>query len=201
MSRKAFRSKSSFKMKLASARRTASRGNGPSAARARASRPISATRMPISSARSVPRAARARRSLCPSPTLPPCSFISMKSRAMSPWARTPSCCSTAPDGIRPESSMCGKHHPDLAAFPFARTEPSRERLAISARQLALEPRLRNLRRHHRRRLRRMAQTDRPATDDHLNRNARSGAYRSNIMTFGITPRAASQSKNSTAARA
>jgi len=38
-------------MKLASARRTASCGNGPSAARARASRPISATRMPISSAR------------------------------------------------------------------------------------------------------------------------------------------------------
>ena len=41
--------------------------------------------------------------------------------------------------------------------------------------------------HHRRRLRRMAQTDRPATDDHLNRNARLGAYRSNIMTFGIRP--------------
>jgi len=38
-------------------------------------------------------------------------------------ARTPSCCSTAPDGIRPESSMCGKHHPDLAAFRSPELNP------------------------------------------------------------------------------
>jgi len=59
MLRKALRSKSGFKMKLASARRTALFGNGPSAARGHASRPISATKAPISSARSARRAARA----------------------------------------------------------------------------------------------------------------------------------------------
>jgi hypothetical protein len=79
-----------------------------------------------------------------------------------------------------------KHYADLPAFALTGAEPGREHLAISARQLAVEPRLRNLRRNHRRRLRRMAQTDRPATDDHLNRNARLGAYRSNIMTLGIS---------------
>jgi hypothetical protein len=39
------------------------------------------------------------------------------------------------------------------------------------RKLALEPRLRNLRRYHRRRMRRMAKTHRTAANDHFNRNA------------------------------
>jgi len=50
-------------------------------------------------------------------------------------------------------------------------EPGREHLAISARQLAVEPRLRNLRCNHRRRLRRLAKTHRPARSHHLNRDA------------------------------
>ena len=44
----------------------------------------------------------------------------------------------------------------------ARTQPGRECLAVSPSELALKHRLRKLRRHHRRRLRRMAETDRRA---------------------------------------
>ena len=46
-----------------------------------------------------------------------------------------------------------EHHTDLPAVTRPGTEPGRKRLAIHARKLALEPRLRRLRRHHRRRLR------------------------------------------------
>ena len=62
------RSKSGFKTKRASARRTAWFGNGPSGERGRANLPISATTTPICSALSARRAASARRSRCPMPT-------------------------------------------------------------------------------------------------------------------------------------
>jgi len=64
-----------------------------------------------------------------------------------------------------------KHYADLPAFALPGVEPGREHLAISARQLAVEPRLRNLRCNHRRRLRRLAKTHRPARSHHLNRDA------------------------------
>jgi transposase len=47
--------------------------------------------------------------------------------------------------------------------------------------------LRKLRRHCRRCLRRMAETDRPARKNHIHRNARLGSRRSVAMTFGISP--------------
>ena len=75
--------------------------------------------------------------------------------------------------------------PWFPAFPRAGTEPGREHLAVLTRQLALKPRLRNLRRHHRRRLRRLAKTHRPARNHHLNRHARMGPYRSDPVTLGI----------------
>jgi hypothetical protein len=62
-----------------------------------------------------------------------------------------------------------QHLPDLPAVPRGGAEPRRKRLAVPSRQLTLKPRLRHLRRHHRRRLRRLAQTPRPARNHHLNR--------------------------------
>ena len=50
--------------------------------------------------------------------------------------------------------------------------------------------LRKLRRHCRRCLRRMAETDRQARNHHIHRNARLGSCRSVAMTFGLTPRKA-----------
>src|SRR5271167_928418 len=80
-----------------------------------------------------------------------------------------------------------KHHADLPAFPRPGAEPGRERLAVSPSQLDLKHRLRKLRRHCRRRLRRMAETDRQARNHHIHRNAGLGPRRSVAMTFGITP--------------
>jgi hypothetical protein len=67
----------------------------------------------------------------------------------------------------------------------ARTEPGREHLAVHAGQLAIKPRLRNLRRNHRRGLRGMAKSRRSTQDNHFNRDARLGARRSIPMTVGI----------------
>ncbi len=79
-----------------------------------------------------------------------------------------------------------EHHADPAAIACSRTQSCRERLAISARKLALQSRLRRLRRHHRRRLRGVAEARRPTRYDHINRNARLGPRRSIIMTVGIS---------------
>ena len=68
----------------------------------------------------------------------------------------------------------------------AGAEPGRERLAVSSPELALKHRLRKLRRHHRRRMPRMAKADRRARQNHIHRDARLGPHRSAIMTFGIT---------------
>ena len=76
-----------------------------------------------------------------------------------------------------------QHHADLLAFPRARTEPGRERLAVSCAELAVEPRLRNLRRHHRRRLRRLAKPRSRPRKNHINRHANVGACRSQPMTL------------------
>jgi hypothetical protein len=115
----------------------------------------------------------------------PCSFTSMRSPATSQTAPTPCRCSTAPDGTPPPSSTCRATSRDLPAVARAGAESGREHLAVPARQLALQPRLRNLRCNHRSRLRRLAQTHRPARNHHLNRNARLGARRSDVMTAGI----------------
>ena len=64
-------------------------------------------------------------------------------------------------------------------------EPGRERLAVSPSELDLKHRLRKLRRHCRRCLRRMAETDRQARNHHIHRNAGLGPRRSVTMTFGI----------------
>src|SRR5271166_3161277 len=56
------------------------------------------------------------------------------------------------------------------------SEPARERLAVHARQLALEPRLRQLQRHRRELLRGLEQTRGSALEDHVPRTARLGPW-------------------------
>jgi hypothetical protein len=62
-----------------------------------------------------------------------------------------------------------------------------ENMAVSPPELALEHRLRKLRRNHRRRMRGLAKTHRSTRNDHLHRNARLGARRSTAMTLSISP--------------
>ena len=63
---------------------------------------------------------------------------------------------------------------------------ARFHLAVHARQLAFQPRLRNLRRHHRGGVRGVEQTHRIARHDHVNWNARLGARGSMQMTVGMS---------------
>ena len=64
------------------------------------------------------------------------------------------------------------HHP--AAVPLARAEPGREHLAIPASKLALKPRFRRLRRHHRGWLPSLEQAHRSTRNHHVHRNERLG---------------------------
>src|SRR4051794_11115208 len=65
-------------------------------------------------------------------------------------------------------------HAGAPASPSARIEPGREHLAISARQLVVEPRVRLLRRHRRPLLLRVEPPHRPALDHHVHRPPRLG---------------------------
>src|SRR4051794_25182962 len=60
-------------------------------------------------------------------------------------------------------------HAGAAARPSARIEPGREYLAVSARQLVVEPRVRLLPRHRRSLLRRVEPPHRPALAHHVHR--------------------------------
>src|SRR4051812_36245253 len=73
----------------------------------------------------------------------------------------------------------------LPARPGSRTEPGRERVAVPAGQLALQPRVRHLRGHSGRRLRGLAQARRAARDHHLYRPTRLGPHRSKLKAAGI----------------
>src|SRR4051794_30250591 len=65
-------------------------------------------------------------------------------------------------------------HAGAAAGPSARIDPGREHLAVSARELVVEPRVRLLRRHRRPLLRRLEPPHRPALDHHVHRPPRLG---------------------------
>ena len=142
-------------------RQGARRGTRP------ASPPISAMRAPISSPPFVQPAASGRRSRCPSSTPRRCSSIldeitshvtqeSPRRLGFSTSAGWRLAWHTTAKLDLPSNITLGLH------AVRAGTEPGRKHLAVPARQLALKPRLRNLRRHHRRRLRRLAKTHRPA---------------------------------------
>src|SRR5436190_20732667 len=63
-------------------------------------------------------------------------------------------------------------HAGAAASPSARIEPGREHLAVSARELVVEPRVRLLPRYRRSLLRRVEQAHRPALAHHVHRPPR-----------------------------
>src|SRR3954466_12654109 len=65
-------------------------------------------------------------------------------------------------------------HAGAPASPSARVEPGREHLAVLARQLVIEPRVRLLPRHRRSLLRRLEPPHRPALDHHVHRPPRLG---------------------------
>src|SRR3954449_4778766 len=65
-------------------------------------------------------------------------------------------------------------HAGAPARPSARVEPRREHLAVLARQLVVEPRVRLLPRHRRSLLRRLEPPHRPALDHHVHRPPRLG---------------------------
>ncbi len=60
-----------------------------------------------------------------------------------------------------------------------------DRLAVHARQLAVEPRFRQLRDHRRCRPRGLEQAHRPASNHHLHRPAGMGTHRSDLTAVGI----------------
>ena len=75
------------------------------------------------------------------------------------------------------------HHP--AAIARSGTEPGGKYLAVLARQLALQPRVRRLQCHRRCWMRSLKQARRTARNHHINRNAKMGPYRSMLNAVGI----------------
>src|SRR3954465_6964596 len=90
-------------------------------------------------------------------------------------------------------------HAGAAASPSARIEPGREYLAVSARQLVVEPRVRLLPRHRRSLLRRLEPPHRPALAHHVHRPPRLGQCIQCMMISAgwYKPPAATDPKTST----
>src|SRR3954470_9127057 len=84
----------------------------------------------------------------------------------SPWGHADGPGRMAP---RQGPRRAGQSHAGAAASPIARIEPGREYLAVSARELVVEPRVRLLPRHRRSLLRRLEPPHRPALDHHVHR--------------------------------
>src|SRR3954452_25545493 len=84
----------------------------------------------------------------------------------SPWGHA-----DGPGRMAPHQGprRAGQPHAGAAASPSARIEPGREHLAVSARELVVEPRVRLLPRHRRSLLRRVEPPYRPALDHHVHR--------------------------------
>ena len=78
-----------------------------------------------------------------------------------------------------------QYHADLPALTVAGTEPAGEHLAVPTFQLAIKPRLRQLRGYRHGLLRGMEQTRRYSGRHQIHRNAAMGACRSMQMTVGI----------------
>src|SRR3954454_3866693 len=99
----------------------------------------------------------------------PASSGSRTSRgSRSPWGHADGPGRMAP---RQGPRRAGQPHAGAAAGPSARIEPGREHLAVLARQLVVEPRVRLLPRHRRSLLLRVEPPHRPALDHHVHRPA------------------------------
>src|SRR6201987_872477 len=79
----------------------------------------------------------------------------------------------APVGQAPRAAQ---HHPLAIAAEMPGTQPGRERLAVPARQLALQPGVLLLPRHPRSLLPCLEQARRPALDHHVDRPPRLGSW-------------------------
>ena len=90
-------------------------------------------------------------------------------------APTPSSWSIRPAGTCRRASSCRPTSPSCPAAEMPRTQPGRKRLAVHARQLALQPRLQILRRYRRPLLRRLEQARRSTLAHHVHRTAPMGA--------------------------
>src|SRR4051812_25444728 len=75
-----------------------------------------------------------------------------------------------------QARRAGQHHPPAAAAEMSRTQPSRERLAVPARELALQPDLPIPGRHPRSLLPCLEPAHRAALDYHVNRPAHVGPW-------------------------
>src|ERR1700730_2255496 len=178
--------RSGSRMKRASARRMASSGSGPDAAHVLASLPISDTRAPTSSARSVRPVARELLSRFPMPIPTPSSSTSTRSAARWLQMRKPCCSWTTPDGTPPPISTCRTISRPSSCLP---ERPNRTPSKISGNPfapLAFQSRLRHLRRHHQCSLRGLEQARSSAADHHLNRNPPMDQRRSISIAASIT---------------
>ncbi len=114
-------------------------------------------------------------SSCRPATARPWPCISRRSQLLWRLERTPSSSSTRGGmACLEEAAGARQHHAPASALEIPRVEPSREHLAVHARQLAFEPRLQILRRHPRPLLLRMEQAHRYALENHVHRNKRMG---------------------------
>src|SRR5262245_57116965 len=94
------------------------------------------------------------------------------------------------------SPRARKYHHHCAAAKMPRAQSGRKRLAVYARQLALEPRLQILRRSRRPLLQRLEQARRSALAHHVHRTAPMGApvlingswYKAVLRAYGMIPR-------------
>ena len=75
---------------------------------------------------------------------------------------------------------------DLPSITRSRTEPSRKRLAVPPRQLAVQYRLRRHGPHHQGRMLSLEQPRRTPQYHPIHRAQKMGSYRSNRITVGIT---------------
>jgi len=165
------RSKSGFRTKRASARRTASSGNGRAAAHGRASPPTSAMKAPICSAQSARRAAKAPRSPLPhADTFAMQLHLEEISRHVAEGAHAVLLLDRA--GWHTTAMLDMPKNITPIFLPSRSPELNVENIWQYLRANWLSNRLfENLRRHHRRGLRRLAKADRSTRDNYLNRNA------------------------------
>ena len=167
----------SHKTRRASARRTRSPGDWAQARHTPARRPRPAHQLGLHLRRDLPERGQGRR--------PRHALLRHRGddraprrelRTTSPPAPTPSLLLDQAGWRMSRAWSSRTTSPSSRSRRIARTEPGRERLAVHARQLALEPRLPILRRHRRSLLRRVEPPRRPAMEHHLHRPTRLGPW-------------------------
>ena len=169
-------------MKPGSGRKTRSLGDGRNAEPGPPRR-TTRGRVGLHFRRDLPAEGKAPGWSCPPATPRPWPCISTKSRLPS----LPEQCARSSGSGRlaclEEAAGSRQHHTHPFPAKVTRVEPGRKYLAVHARQLALEPSLQILRRHHRPLLRRLEQAHRSALENHVDRNKKMGI--SVVMSYNL----------------